>query len=197
MTDRLGHRRAHDGNIRFRERRHALLAGQRLLDVGRQLLGLAPLALGGMDRELRQHLARQHLQRLADVLVPVPAGLLQQDDLVDAGRLEGGACARKSSAVPMPREPWNALARLSRPRRVGVEHGAVALLAELLEQLGAPRHAIVGDQRGDGEAEELEAFLARRAASARSSCSEKADTMAMLALTLWPSGTQASLLMMS
>src|SRR5580693_4368801 len=36
----------------------------------------------------------------------------------------------------------------------------------------------------------------RRIASARSRCTEKLDTMAMLAFTEWPSGTQASDLMM-
>ena len=37
----------------------------------------------------------------------------------------------------------------------------------------------------------------RRMASRRSSCTEKEDTRAMFAFTEWPSGTQASLLMMS
>ena len=43
-----------------------------------------------MALELRHHLLAEQLQRLADVLVGVLAGLVEQDDLVDVGGLELG-----------------------------------------------------------------------------------------------------------
>src|SRR5207245_7609977 len=58
------------------------------LDVGRQLLGLPPLARRMPLLELRHDARREQLERRADVLVPVVAALLDEDGLVDARLLE-------------------------------------------------------------------------------------------------------------
>ena len=59
VDDRLGDRGPHDGNVGIGERHHDFLARQCPRDVGRQLLGLAPIALRRLRLELRQHLPRQ------------------------------------------------------------------------------------------------------------------------------------------
>jgi hypothetical protein len=93
------------------------------------------------------------------VLVPVPAGLLQQDDLVDTRRLERahvgaevGGCADAARLLERARQGLGA-------GRVGPERAASALRLELLEQPRAAGHRIVGHQPRYGEAEELEALL--------------------------------------
>ena len=55
--------------------------------------------------ELRHDLGREQLERLADVLVPVLAALLDEDRLVDAGVLEHAQVPRSSSGLPMQPAP--------------------------------------------------------------------------------------------
>src|SRR5437870_8955200 len=63
-------------------------AGERALDVRRQLLGLPTPARLVPLLELRQDARGEQLERLADVLVAVVPALLDEDSLVDAGFLE-------------------------------------------------------------------------------------------------------------
>src|SRR5512145_738247 len=76
--------RLHDGDRVLRERRKPALARERGLDRGREPLRLPALALGLLLVELGHHLPREQLEALADVLVTVPARLLDEHDLVDA-----------------------------------------------------------------------------------------------------------------
>ena len=84
------------------QRLHPLLALHRRLDVGRELLGLALHALGFVLLELAHHLAGEQLERLADVLVPVAAALLDEGHLVDAALVELAQVLAQPSGVPMP-----------------------------------------------------------------------------------------------
>ena len=72
----------------------AVLEGRRLdlleLDLARHHLGLPGLVRRVVAVEFRHHLAAEQLERLADVLVRVLAGLVEQDHLVDVGGLELG-----------------------------------------------------------------------------------------------------------
>src|SRR5437899_3901472 len=63
-------------------------AGERALDVRRQLLRLPPPARLVPLLEFRHDPRREQLERLADVLVAVVPALLDEDRLVDAGFLE-------------------------------------------------------------------------------------------------------------
>src|SRR5271156_1686361 len=55
---------------------HDAFAGHGGGDEGRQLLRLTDFALGDLRLELAHHLGGEQLQRLADVLMAVAAGLL-------------------------------------------------------------------------------------------------------------------------
>ena len=75
----------------------------RLLDVGRQLLGLAAGAGVVPLLEVGHDAVGEQLERRADVLVAVVAALLDEDHLVDADVLERlEIVARTSSGLPMP-----------------------------------------------------------------------------------------------
>ena len=117
------------------ERRHARLARQRFLDVRREFLFLALLPFGGFRRKFGQHIAGQQVQRLANVLVPVPAGLLQQDDLVDAGRIErahvSAKVVRRANAARLLEGSRQAF----RAGGVSTESTVTSRLLEPLEQL--------------------------------------------------------------
>src|SRR5262249_24612712 len=65
---------------------HAAAARERGRDVGCELLALAALVLLVAAAELGVELAREELERLADVVVAVSAALLHEDHLVDAYR---------------------------------------------------------------------------------------------------------------
>src|SRR5262245_29920657 len=69
--------------VERRDARHGLL------DVGRELLGLAARPSVVPVLELRHDPIGEQLERGADVLVPVVAALLDEDHLVDADVLEG------------------------------------------------------------------------------------------------------------
>src|SRR5260370_22533810 len=58
------------------------------LDFAAQHLGLPSLLLGHARVEFGHHLAGEEFEALADVLVRVLAGLVQQNDLVDMRALE-------------------------------------------------------------------------------------------------------------
>src|SRR5262245_27995864 len=58
------------------------------LDLAAHHLGLPGFVRSVMALELRHHLFGEQLERLADVLVRVLAGLVEQYDLVDVGGLE-------------------------------------------------------------------------------------------------------------
>src|ERR1700675_3065632 len=57
-------------------------------DMRREFFGLAGLACRRLGLEGRHHLGGKKLKCLADVVVAVAAGLLQEDDLIDAAVLE-------------------------------------------------------------------------------------------------------------
>src|SRR5581483_7033337 len=71
-------------NLVLRQLPHALLAGERGRDERRELFVLALDARVFARLQLRHHLLGEQLHRLADMLVPVHAGLLDEDHLVDA-----------------------------------------------------------------------------------------------------------------
>src|SRR5688572_16483075 len=77
-----------DGDLVVGQRRQRLLARHGRGDVRGELLALLTLPLGLALVELRHDLGREQLERLADVLVPVLAALLDEDGLVDTGLLE-------------------------------------------------------------------------------------------------------------
>ena len=86
------HRRGHGGKgVVGGQRRGVRLVGPPLhggVDRRRQTDGLGPdLGLVAL-LERGEHLAAEELERFADVLVAVPAGLQHEDDLVDARLLE-------------------------------------------------------------------------------------------------------------
>src|SRR5579875_3155645 len=135
----IGHHR-----LELAERRGDCAAFERARDRRREALGLGG-APGGIARlELRHDARRKQLERRADVLVPVVAPLLDEDDLVDARVLEGA----------------EVLAHLVRraDAAAAARHGDLVAL-EQLPDVGpsgdvSPEQVVVGE----GEAEELEAF---------------------------------------
>src|SRR6266496_741771 len=83
---------------------------QRRLDRARQPFGLVAVLLVGLLGELRHDLAREQLQRLADVLVPGAAGLAHEDELVHPGRLVAADqiadLRRGADRAPQTAEPF-------------------------------------------------------------------------------------------
>src|SRR5262245_48877162 len=126
--------------------------------MGRKLIGLTLVTLGGSLGKLRQHITRQKVQRFANVLVPIPPGLLQQDDLIDAGVLEVLDMSAEISGRADAGRSLEGARQAFRRRRSRIEDAAAVLLAELLEQAGAAGHRIVGDKGRYGKAKELEPF---------------------------------------
>ena len=76
------------GISEFRQLRHSLFAGKRLLDIGRERRHLLRLTLGFALMEFRHHGVGEQLERFADVVVTVTAALLDERDLVHTGRCE-------------------------------------------------------------------------------------------------------------
>jgi hypothetical protein len=164
--------------------------------MGRKLIGLTLVTLRGSLGKLRQHIRRQKVQRFTNVLVPIPPGLLQQDDLIDAGVLEVLDVSAEISGRADAGRSLEGARQAFRRRRGRIEDAALLLL-ELLEQAGAAGHCIVGNKGRYGKRKNSKPSIPRPTASSRSACSENADTIAISALTLCPSGTHASLLMVS
>ena len=100
-----------------------------------------------MFGEARQHLAREHLDRFADVLVPVVAGLGDEDHGIDAGALvaldQVRDLRRRAHRAAQRSDP--VLQQLHAQRRVFGAHDLarkaviVAVALEFLPQVGAPR----------------------------------------------------------
>ena len=95
------------------ERLHPLLALERGGDEGRELFRLARLARRRLGLELRHHFGGEQLERLADVVVAVASGLLQEDHLVDAAFAE----ARKVLAHVLRRADAGRVGRRRRGSR--------------------------------------------------------------------------------
>ena len=71
------------------------------LDFAGQHLRLPGVLLGDVGVEFGHHLAGEEFEALADVLVGVLAGLVQQDDLVDMRALEPPQLAPMVSGEPI------------------------------------------------------------------------------------------------
>jgi hypothetical protein len=113
--------------------------------MGRKLIGLTLVTLRGSLGKLRQHITRQKVQRFTNVLVPIPPGLLQQDDLIDAGVLEVLDVSAEISGRADAGRSLQGARQAFRRRRGRIEDAALLLL-ELLVQAGAAGHCIVGDK---------------------------------------------------
>jgi hypothetical protein len=109
--------------------------------MGRKLIGLTLVTLRGSLGKLRQHITRQKVQRFTNVLVPIPPGLLQQDDLIDAGVLEVLEVSAEISGRADAGRSLKGARQAFRRRRGRIEDAALLLL-ELLEQAGAAGHCI-------------------------------------------------------
>src|SRR5262249_9153702 len=125
--------------------------------MGRKLIGLTLVTLRGSLGKLRQHITRQKVQRFTNVLVPIPPGLLQQDDLIDAGVLEVLDVSAEISGRADAGRSLEGARQAFRRRRGRIEDAALLLL-ELLVQAGAAGPCIVGDKGRYGKAKDLEAF---------------------------------------
>src|SRR5262249_53827620 len=117
-----------------------LLAGQRRFNERLQPLGLLERCRLVAVGELWQHLASEELDRLHDVLVPVPAGLEHEDHLVDTGllvpaevsaplvrRAYGTTQARRVAGRPLGPEPF-LLHRTRHRLRIETLRGAALLV---------------------------------------------------------------------
>src|SRR5579871_2203389 len=111
-----------DRDLVVGERLHPALSRRRRFEERGERFRLLRVALGDLGLELGHHLGREKLKRFADVLVFVAAGLLQEDHLVDAGRLE-----RLDVAADVVR----------RPNAVGVPLGAAGCRDDLLVPVSA------------------------------------------------------------
>ena len=138
------------------ERLHPRLALERGGDVGRELLGLARLPRRRLGLERGHHLGGKQLQRLADVVVAVAAGLLQEDDLVDTAFDEAG----KMRAHVLRRADAGRIGADALDRGDHRFSAVAAQLHVLAPEIGAAGHGVPRHQCVDREAEELKAFVA-------------------------------------
>jgi hypothetical protein len=118
------------------------------------------------------------------MLVPIPPGLLQQDDLIDAGVLEVLDVSAEISGRADAGRSLEGARQAFRRRRVASRTPPCSFWN-------------CSNRREMAKRKNSKPSIPRPTASSRSACSENADTIAILALTLCPSGTHASLLMVS
>src|SRR5262249_17857788 len=85
---RVGDRGLYQRDLLVSERLHPFLPRQSGFYEGTKLSCLLCLAPRHLSLELRHHLRREELERLADVRVLVETRLLQKDDLINAGVLK-------------------------------------------------------------------------------------------------------------
>src|SRR4029077_10638043 len=125
------------------ERGHALLALQCLFDEGRQRLRFAAVAFGALGSELVEYRAPQQVERLADMRVLIAPGLLQQDDLVDAGGFEGAYVLAKFGRCADAARALKGTGQALRAGYRGRQRSAAALRLELVEQPRPARHRVL------------------------------------------------------
>jgi len=130
------------------------------------------------------------------VLVPIPPGLLQQDDLIDAGVLEVLDVSAEISGRADAGRSLEGARQAFRRRRVASRTPPCSFW-NCSNRRERPGTASLVTRADMAKRKNSKPSIPRPTASSRSACSENADTIAISALTLCPSGTHASLLMVS